>query len=176
MFRHPASNKQHEFDWDNTSIIAQAKQRHAMEAWYSNQNSINKHIELNPVYKSLRNRTGSVEIDSVRKEMEQQLINFEQDKELLQQKLNQVEQEAKLSLNNEKLIHDEDVERLRKEKESLHLELTSEKDAAIQCFQLEREDLVTRFEEEKEELNEEILSLQKERDESLIQAESQKQQ
>eukprot|EP00061_Rhincodon_typus_P010571 g34960.t1 len=54
-------NEGHAFDWDNTSIIAQAKQRHArelLEAWYSKRNSI-KHIELDQVYKSLRNRTGS---------------------------------------------------------------------------------------------------------------------
>eukprot|EP00061_Rhincodon_typus_P015155 g42675.t1 len=52
----------HELDWDNTSTIAQAKQRQArefLEAWYSYRNSINKHIELDPVNKPLRNRTGS---------------------------------------------------------------------------------------------------------------------
>eukprot|EP00061_Rhincodon_typus_P011960 g37349.t1 len=55
-------NKGHEFDWDNTSIIAQAKRRHArefLEAWYSKRNSINKRNELDPVYKLLRNRTRS---------------------------------------------------------------------------------------------------------------------
>eukprot|EP00061_Rhincodon_typus_P018141 g47192.t1 len=55
-------NGGHEFDWDNTAIIAQAKQRHTMEfleAWYSNRNSINKRVELDPVDKPLRNRTGS---------------------------------------------------------------------------------------------------------------------
>eukprot|EP00061_Rhincodon_typus_P003328 g19814.t1 len=54
-------NEGHEFNWDNTSITAQAKQSHAgefLEVWYSNRNFINKHIELDPVYKPLRNRTG----------------------------------------------------------------------------------------------------------------------
>eukprot|EP00061_Rhincodon_typus_P005597 g25299.t1 len=40
------------FNWDNTSIIARAKPRHArefLETWRSNRNS-NKHIELNPKY------------------------------------------------------------------------------------------------------------------------------
>eukprot|EP00061_Rhincodon_typus_P005373 g24805.t1 len=30
-----------------------------LEAWYSNRNSINKHSKLDPVYKPLRNKTGS---------------------------------------------------------------------------------------------------------------------
>eukprot|EP00061_Rhincodon_typus_P003676 g20688.t1 len=53
----------HEFNWENMFVIAQAKQRHArefLEAWYSNRNSTNKHIELDPVYEPLRNRTGSI--------------------------------------------------------------------------------------------------------------------
>ncbi|XP_059511376.1 uncharacterized protein si:ch1073-145m9.1 isoform X3 [Stegostoma tigrinum] len=52
----------HHFDWDNTSILGQAKQRHArefLEAWHSNQNSINKHIDLEPIYHPLRKRTGN---------------------------------------------------------------------------------------------------------------------
>eukprot|EP00061_Rhincodon_typus_P003769 g20923.t1 len=55
-------NEGHEFNWNDTSIIAQAKQRHArefLEVWYSNRNSNNKHIELDPVYKPLRNKTGN---------------------------------------------------------------------------------------------------------------------
>ncbi|XP_072414206.1 WW domain-binding protein 2-like isoform X2 [Chiloscyllium punctatum] len=49
-------------DWDNTSILGQAKQRHArefLEAWHSNRNSINKHIELYPICHPLRKGTGS---------------------------------------------------------------------------------------------------------------------
>ncbi|XP_059499415.1 uncharacterized protein LOC125448232 isoform X2 [Stegostoma tigrinum] len=52
----------HHFDWDKTSILGQAKQRHAREfreAWHSNRNSINKHIDLEPIYHSLRKRTGN---------------------------------------------------------------------------------------------------------------------
>eukprot|EP00061_Rhincodon_typus_P018848 g48199.t1 len=52
----------HEFDWDNTFTIAQAKQGHArefLEAWRSNWNSINKHIELDTIYKPLKNRIES---------------------------------------------------------------------------------------------------------------------
>ncbi|XP_072420853.1 uncharacterized protein [Chiloscyllium punctatum] len=46
-------DKQHEFDWDNTTITGQAKQRTArefLEAWHSSTDSINKHIDLDPIY------------------------------------------------------------------------------------------------------------------------------
>lgn len=48
--------------------------------------------------------------------MDLQLINVERDKDFLQQKLGQVEQEIQISLKNEQLLHEEDVERLQKEK------------------------------------------------------------
>ncbi|XP_072406376.1 uncharacterized protein [Chiloscyllium punctatum] len=50
-------DKQHEFDWDNTTIIGQAKQRTArefLEAWHSSTDSINKHIDLDPIYRPLQ--------------------------------------------------------------------------------------------------------------------------
>ncbi|XP_072404165.1 protein phosphatase EYA3-like isoform X1 [Chiloscyllium punctatum] len=49
----------HHFDWDNTSILGQAKQRDTrefLEAWYSNRNSINKHTDLDPIYHPLRKK------------------------------------------------------------------------------------------------------------------------
>eukprot|EP00061_Rhincodon_typus_P014987 g42406.t1 len=52
----------HQFDWDNVAILGQAKQRHArefLEAWHSNQNSINKHVELDPIYQPQGNKPGS---------------------------------------------------------------------------------------------------------------------
>eukprot|EP00061_Rhincodon_typus_P002498 g17727.t1 len=52
----------HQFDWDNVAILGQAKQRHAqefLEAWHSNRNTINKHVELDPTYQPLRNKSRS---------------------------------------------------------------------------------------------------------------------
>eukprot|EP00061_Rhincodon_typus_P002986 g19000.t1 len=54
--------EEYQFDWDNVAILGQANQRHAREfweVWLSNQNSINKHLELDPIYKPLRNKSGS---------------------------------------------------------------------------------------------------------------------
>ncbi|XP_060710133.1 CUE domain-containing protein 2 isoform X1 [Hemiscyllium ocellatum] len=52
--------KTHHFDWDNTSILGQAKQRHArefLEAWHSNHNATNKQIDLDAIYQPLRKQT-----------------------------------------------------------------------------------------------------------------------
>ncbi|XP_072411750.1 5'-nucleotidase domain-containing protein 1 isoform X3 [Chiloscyllium punctatum] len=57
-----ADDKQHEFDWDNTTIIGQAKQgtaREFLETWHSSTDSINKHIDLDPIYRPLQRTAGT---------------------------------------------------------------------------------------------------------------------
>eukprot|EP00061_Rhincodon_typus_P006618 g27444.t1 len=57
-----ADQDNHQFDWDNTKILGQAKQRQAwefLEAWNSTKKAINKHIELDPRYTPLRRKTRS---------------------------------------------------------------------------------------------------------------------
>eukprot|EP00061_Rhincodon_typus_P017311 g45949.t1 len=52
----------YQFDWDNTKILGQARQRKAqefLEAWHSMKKAINKHTELDPIYTPLRRKTGS---------------------------------------------------------------------------------------------------------------------
>ncbi|KER20289.1 hypothetical protein T265_15354, partial [Opisthorchis viverrini] len=47
----------HTFNWDNVQILAHAsakREREFAEAWYSTQKSINKHIDIDPVYQPLR--------------------------------------------------------------------------------------------------------------------------
>ncbi|GAA57554.1 hypothetical protein CLF_112885 [Clonorchis sinensis] len=49
----------HEFDWSGVHILGQArtkKEREFIEAWYSTKGSINKHIEIDPIYQQLRAR------------------------------------------------------------------------------------------------------------------------
>jgi hypothetical protein len=50
----------HQFNWNNVKILAQAgtkREREFIEAWYSTKNAINKHIDIDPIYQPLRNRT-----------------------------------------------------------------------------------------------------------------------
>ena len=49
----------HTFNWMATKILAEAKSKHArefLEAWFSTNESINKHVDLEPIYEPLRNR------------------------------------------------------------------------------------------------------------------------
>ncbi|GAA50332.1 hypothetical protein CLF_104383 [Clonorchis sinensis] len=47
----------HKFNWNNVQILAHTRtkrEREFAEAWYSTQKSINKHIDIDPVYQPLR--------------------------------------------------------------------------------------------------------------------------
>ena len=49
----------HTFDWDTAEILSQAKQKKArefLEAWFSSTRSINRHVNLQPIYEPLRSK------------------------------------------------------------------------------------------------------------------------
>nr|VZI48608.1 unnamed protein product [Spirometra erinaceieuropaei] len=49
----------HRFNWDGTEVVAIANTKRAiefLEAWYSNAGSINRHVDLEAHYESLRSR------------------------------------------------------------------------------------------------------------------------
>ncbi|GAA56732.1 hypothetical protein CLF_111426 [Clonorchis sinensis] len=50
---------EHKFNWSTVHILAQARtknEREFIEAWYSTEKAINKHIEINPVYRPLQTK------------------------------------------------------------------------------------------------------------------------
>lgn len=51
-----------------------------------------------------------------RKQLEADVTRLERDKELLAQKLSQTEQEAQVTLRNKQAAHEEDMDRLQREK------------------------------------------------------------
>eukprot|EP00061_Rhincodon_typus_P017708 g46525.t1 len=56
----------HQFDWDNSKILGQTKQRQAwefLEAWYSMKKANNKHIEIDPIYTPRQGKTGTPELE-----------------------------------------------------------------------------------------------------------------
>ncbi|XP_069775013.1 rootletin-like isoform X7 [Narcine bancroftii] len=124
----------------------------------------------------LAKETLQAERSRIRKEMEVELSKMEHNKEFLTQKLSQAEHETRVALKNEQTAHEEDVDRLHREKEALRLDLEEEREELVQQLKQEREELCARFEAEKEELSEEIVTLQQERDETLLMAENEKQQ
>ena len=49
----------HAFDWETAEVLGQAKQKKArefLEAWFSSNRSINRHVNLEPIYEPLRNK------------------------------------------------------------------------------------------------------------------------
>ena len=47
----------HTFNWETVEVLSQAKQKHArefLEAWFSSHQSINRHIDIEPIYGPLR--------------------------------------------------------------------------------------------------------------------------
>ncbi|VDM02537.1 unnamed protein product [Schistocephalus solidus] len=58
MFAH-AVDCDHRFNWDATEVVARANFKQAgefLEAWPSNTNGINRHVDLDAHYKGLRAR------------------------------------------------------------------------------------------------------------------------
>ncbi|GAA52136.1 hypothetical protein CLF_107388 [Clonorchis sinensis] len=57
----------HKFNWDNVRVLAHARikrEREFAEAWYSTQNSINKHIDIDPVYEPFTSKRNTRSRDS----------------------------------------------------------------------------------------------------------------
>ncbi|MGH0153127.1 UNVERIFIED_CONTAM: hypothetical protein FKN15_033381 [Acipenser sinensis] len=107
------------------------------------------------------------EVDRLRDEAELQVKKQERDQKMLR--------EAQIAMGNIEHVHREEMDRARKEKESLCLELKAEREGAVRRLQQERDDITAHCEAEKKELKEEMGVLQQDRDKSLILAENNKQ-
>lgn len=63
----------------------------------------------------------SVDIGKLRQEMEVETQKLERDKQLLTQKMNQQEREAQVALKTEQQSHEEDLEKMMREKVSFYI-------------------------------------------------------
>ncbi|CAH8840608.1 unnamed protein product [Trichobilharzia szidati] len=60
-----ADNHGHQFDWDNVQILDKGNCKNArefLEAWYSNESAINRHIEIDKIYQSIRRNSHKNEV------------------------------------------------------------------------------------------------------------------
>lgn len=124
----------------------------------------------------LRKEQLGVDVARVRKEMEVEVEKLERAKDALNAKIldNERQFEVKLKANNEN--HNEDMERAAMEKEGQRLQLEEAKAAAISDLTIAGEEAAAAAAKEREDLLADIDNLQKDRDESLIVAENEKQQ
>nr|CAH8832216.1 unnamed protein product [Trichobilharzia regenti] len=55
----------HQFDWDNVKILNRGNTKCArefLEAWYSNENAINKHVNIDEIYQLIRSKSGDQKV------------------------------------------------------------------------------------------------------------------
>ena len=83
--------------------------------------------------------------------------------------------DLKVALKRSMQRHEEDVERLNREKDSNALQLNQEKEEIVCEMKAEFEGLAQKYEKEKAALINEVALVQKERDEMLVMAENEKQ-
>uniref|UniRef100_A0A3P9BZZ5 Ciliary rootlet coiled-coil, rootletin n=1 Tax=Maylandia zebra TaxID=106582 RepID=A0A3P9BZZ5_9CICH len=92
------------------------------------------------------------------------------------QTLNAAQLEAQQALRKASSEHQEEVERLVSEKEVVRHSLLMEHEVTLRKLRQEMEDQLSRAKREKEELQDEMRTLQHDRDQCLLQAETEKQQ
>ncbi|CAH8866949.1 unnamed protein product [Trichobilharzia szidati] len=60
-----ADNYGHQFDWDHVKILNRGNTKSArefLEAWYSSENAINKHINIDEVYQLIKSKSGDQKV------------------------------------------------------------------------------------------------------------------
>ncbi|XP_042637213.1 ciliary rootlet coiled-coil protein 2 [Orycteropus afer afer] len=116
-----------------------------------------------------------VDMEQLKSAGEVRETTLQWDLERLRRQVAQLEQDSQLALESRVLAHREDLARLQREKETMSLALTEEKEVAICQLEQEKE-LVAKGAAEREALKEEIQNLKQERDESILQLEHEMQQ
>ncbi|XP_049744604.1 ciliary rootlet coiled-coil protein 2 isoform X2 [Elephas maximus indicus] len=116
-----------------------------------------------------------VDMEQLKSTGEVRETKLQWDLEQLRRQVAQQERDSQLALESQAVAHREDLARLQREKETMCLALSEEKDMAVCQLQQEKE-LVAKGAAEREALKEEIQNLKQERDESLLQMEHEMQQ
>ncbi|XP_032382850.1 rootletin [Etheostoma spectabile] len=112
----------------------------------------------------------------MRVEAECQFVHAAQERSNLEEKLAQVERNALLTLNNKEQIHREQHEAERRQKEQQYTELTVQREQAEEQLRRQCEEQRVHSQKELQQVQEELVRLQQDFNQSLLQAESEKQQ
>ena len=93
----------------------------------------------------------------------------------LQQRLAQLEQEKETSLRQYRQNHDDDIERMTRERDKLRHELETGHEEAVRQHARDKDESTQRHEKDKEDLRYELANAIADRDQSLIESENEKQ-
>lgn len=124
----------------------------------------------------IRKEQLGAEMIKMRKEFDIEAEKLARQRDQVSARLLQTEKDLKLALQQEQEAHQDDLDRLTREKDQQRSEMENAREQMIHAYNMEKEEMVGRYEREKEELANEVISIQRERDDSLLMAESEKQQ
>ena len=93
----------------------------------------------------------------------------------LHQRILQLEQDRETTVRQQQHGHEDELERMTREREKLRHELETSREEIIRQLTREKDESTQRYEKEKEDLHYELANVITERDQSLIEAENEKQ-
>ena len=123
----------------------------------------------------LRKEQLQSEIQRLHSELNNEIEKSARTRDQLQQRLVQIEQDKDLALRQHHQAHEDDVERMTREREKLRHELEVAREETVRQFLKDKEETIQRYEKEKEDLHYELASAITERDQALIESENEKQ-
>ncbi|CAF4826729.1 unnamed protein product [Rotaria sp. Silwood1] len=166
----------------NSTISALRAEKEALETnLYEAQNTISQlevrkeQLEGENQELLLRKEQLQGEIQRLHAELNVEIEKSARQREQLHQRLSQLEHEKETTIQQHHRAHEEDIERMTREREKLRHELEVAREETIRQLTREKDDSVQRYEKEKEDLHYELANIITERDQSLIEAENEKQ-
>jgi chromosome segregation ATPase len=115
------------------------------------------------------------EIQRLHLELHAEIEKSARTRDQLQQRLSQLEHDKETTVRQHLQAHEDDVERMTRERDKIRHELETAREETIRQFIKEKDDSSSRFEKEKEDLHYELATVITERDQYLIEAENEKQ-
>ncbi|CAF3848033.1 unnamed protein product [Rotaria sordida] len=115
------------------------------------------------------------EIQRLHVELNAEIEKSARTRDQLQQRLAQLEKDKDILIQQHHQAHEDDIERMTREREKLRHELETAREETIRLFTKEKDETTQRHESEKEDLHYELANAITERDQALIEAENEKQ-
>ena len=115
------------------------------------------------------------EIQRLHAELNVEIEKSARTRDQLHQRLQQLEQDKDLTIRQHHQAHEDDIERMTREREKLRHELETSREETIRQLTREKDESTQRYEKEKEDLHYELANAITERDQALIEAENEKQ-
>ena len=115
------------------------------------------------------------EVQRLHAELNNEIEKSARARDQLQQRLVQLEQDKDTSVRQHRQAHEDDLERMTREREKLRVELEGNREETVRQLNKDKDESSNRFEKEREDLHYELASAINERDQALIEAENEKQ-